>query len=478
MKQYLRLVFTALLLAGSLLAMTSVSSRAYAAPTAQSSCRLPGGTNTLHGAIDGANYTIAVPSNWNGTLVLYSHGYVPASSPLLNPAPDAPDQLTAAQLLQEGYALLGSSYSQNGWALQQAFHDDIALLNFFDQTCGHPARTLAWGDSMGGMITAGLVQLAPWRFAGALPMCGLLSGSVGLFNVQLDGLFAFNVLLANGSLQVVNFTNPLNELNQAEGILAAAQQTPQGRARIALFSALEDVPGWFTPTSPEPAPNDYAGQEANQYQAAQVDLFFDIVAMAEAEGRAGGNYSWNTGVDYFDQFQRSIDSQEVRALYQQARLNLKQELDTIQDAPRISANQNAVRYMEKYIIFNGELDIPVLSMHTTGDPLVFNQVEQAYASVVKAEGDVSLLRQVFVHRAGHCAFTPAENLTALHTLIQRLNSGRWLDTTDPDQMNQEANAYGPTYNTLPPATTVVPPAFITYHPAVFLRPFDARNLWL
>jgi pimeloyl-ACP methyl ester carboxylesterase len=475
MKRYMYPIFTILLLVGGLLAVTGTST-AHAAAMARSSCSLSSGTNTLQGTLGGANYTIAVPSHWNGTLALYSHGYVPASAPLLNPAPDAPDQLTAGKLLQEGYALAGSSYSQNGWALQQAFHDDIALLDYFDRTCGHPVRTVAWGDSMGGMITAGLVQLDPQRFAGALPMCGLLSGSIGLFNLQLDGLFAFNLLLANGSLQVVNFTDPTDELNQAEGILAASQQTPQGRARIALFSSLEDVPGWFTPTSPEPAPNDYATQEQNQYLAAQVDLFFDIVAMAEAEGRAGGNYSWNTGVNYFDQFRRSIDRQEVKALYQQAGLNLQQDLDVIQEAPRISADQSAVRYMEKYIIFNGDLDIPVLSMHTTGDPLVFNQVEQAYVSVVNAAGDASLLRQVFVHRAGHCAFTPAENLTAFHTLIRRLNTGRWFDMTDPDLMDQEANAYGPTYNVLPPSATVVPPAFTTYHPAVFLRPFDARKL--
>lgn len=103
---------------------------------------------------------------------------MPAFVPLLNPAPDAPDPLTEAELLREGYALAGSSYSQNGWALQQAFHDDFTLLNYFTQTCGHPVRTVAWGDSMGGMITAGLAQLDPRRFAGALPMRGLLSGSV------------------------------------------------------------------------------------------------------------------------------------------------------------------------------------------------------------------------------------------------------------------------------------------------------------
>ena len=41
---------------------------------------------------DGATYLIEVPSNWNGTLVLYSHGYVvPGSS---NPAVDVGDPIT------------------------------------------------------------------------------------------------------------------------------------------------------------------------------------------------------------------------------------------------------------------------------------------------------------------------------------------------------------------------------------------------
>src|SRR5579884_1674976 len=49
----------------------------------KSSC-VSSGTNTMQGQIDGANYTIAVPSNWNGTLFLYSHGYTPTSAPLAN----------------------------------------------------------------------------------------------------------------------------------------------------------------------------------------------------------------------------------------------------------------------------------------------------------------------------------------------------------------------------------------------------------
>src|SRR5260370_15045268 len=85
----------------------------------------------------------------------------------------------------------------------------------------------------------------------------------------------------------------------AEAILGAAQNTAQGRARLALVAALADVPGWFDPTSPEPARTDYATQQANQFLWLEfVDLPFQFAFRAELEFRAGGNPSFNTGVGY------------------------------------------------------------------------------------------------------------------------------------------------------------------------------------
>jgi pimeloyl-ACP methyl ester carboxylesterase len=276
-------------------------------------CVTPNSTNVLTGNIGGANYLIKVPSNWNGTLVLYSHGYVFPGNPLT--PEDAGDSLTEAALLQQGYALAGSSYSQNGWALQQAFHDQIALLNFFNATCGHPSRTIAWGHSLGGIITAGLVQLNPNRFAGALPMCGVLAGGIGTWNQALDSAYAFDVLLAGNALPIVHLpTDPTKKFNQAEAVLQSAQNTPQGKARIALIAALGDVPGWFTTGSPEPASTDFASQEVNQFTwESQVDFLFAFFARAELEARAGGNPSWNTGVNYRDQLNDSASGREVRA---------------------------------------------------------------------------------------------------------------------------------------------------------------------
>lgn len=437
---------------------------------ASSSCLGDAGANALTGSIDGAKYKIEVPANWNGTLVLYSHGYVFPGNPFV--ATDVGDPLTGAALLSQGYALAGSSYSAQGWALQQAFHDQIALLDFFDQTCGQPARTIAWGHSLGGIITAGLVQLNPGRFSAALPMCGVLAGGIGTWNQALDGAFAFDQLLAGGTLPIVNFTPQTigSDFNQAEGILAAAQQTPQGQARLALVAALGDTPGWFNSASPEPASNDFAAQEANQFLwDSQVDFPFLFFGRLELEGRAGGNPSWNTGVNYVNQLARSSDLQEVKTLYKQAGLSLEQDLDTLNNAPRIAADPGAVNYLSQFITFNGDINIPVLTMHTTGDGLVVNQDEQAYKSVVNSEGNGNLLRQIFVHRAGHCTFTPAETLAAFQTLINRLNTGEWGDSTNPALLNQEAAAFGSTFN-------VAPPAFLHFEPSGFLRPFDIHNL--
>ena len=119
------------------------------------------------------------------------------------------------------------------------------------------------------------------------------------WNTALDAAFAFKQLI-DPSVQVVNITNPGGNLAGAEAAAGAAQQTPQGRARLALAAALGDTPGWFTPLSPEPASNDFAGQEANQYLwDTQVDFPFIFAFRAELEARAGGNPSWNTGVNYF-----------------------------------------------------------------------------------------------------------------------------------------------------------------------------------
>ena len=432
-------------------------------------------TGTTPDSAGPSNYKIEVPSNWNGTLVLYSHGYSfgpPFGPPAPQAAPDAGDSTTHDWLLANGYAIAGSSYATTGWALQQAFQDQIAVLDVFKSKGYNATRTIAWGHSLGGMITAGLVQLFPNRFDAALPMCGVVAGGPGVWNQGLDSEFAFLTLQAPGAFRLSGFTAANVGANYAAAIGAfnGAQSTPQGRARIALSAALADVPGWFNPASAEPAANDYAAQEVNQLAwDNSPDLFFGFFGRYELELRAGGNFSWNTGVDYRVQLSHSTDRAEVMALYAAAGLDLNQDLDTLNAAPRISADPAAVNYLTNFITYNGNLGIPVLTLHTSGDGLVEVTDENAYASVVRSAGSNSLLRRVFVHRAGHCTFTPAETITAFKTLVNRLDTGRWENSTSPASMNAQATSLGSALN-------VAPASFIDFHPDQFLRPFDARDV--
>jgi len=414
-----------------------------------------------------------VPAHWNRTLFLYSHGYVvPGSS---NPAQDVGDPVTGTWLLSHGYALAGSSYSSTGWAIQQALPDQIATLGVFASKVGKPRHTVAWGHSLGGIITAGLIQRYPHRFSAALPMCGVLAGGVATWNAALDGAFAFQQLV-DPSVQITGITNPRANLQGAESVAAAAQATPQGKARVALAAALGDTPGWYTPLSPEPAASDFISQEANQFQwDANVDFPFIFAFRAELEARAGGNPSWNTGVNYFRQLANSANRREVHALYQAAGLSLRADLLTLNKAARVKADPSAVRYLAKYISFTGKITIPVLSMHTVGDGLVIPQNEQAYASVVRKAGRSFLLRQVFVSRAGHCAFTPGETITSVRRLLHRMRTGRWQDgALTPASMNKAAVALGPAYNIFLSSGKVVPvaPAFAAFQPSRYPRPFD------
>jgi hypothetical protein len=108
--------------------------------------------------------------------------------------------------------------------------------------------------------------------------------------------------------------------------------------------------------------------------------------------------------------------------------------------------------------------VPVLTMHTEGDGLVGNQNERAYRQVVDGAGNAEGLRELFIYRAGHCEFTPAEEITALQALVNRLDSGRWSGLQDT-HLNAVAQALGSTYNP-------VPPEFAQFKPDVFLRTYD------
>jgi hypothetical protein len=299
----------------------------------------------------------------------------------------------------------------------------------------------------------------------------VLAGGEATWNAGLDGAYAFKTLLApTSSLRLVNIIDPAANAQLATNMFDQASASPAGQARIALIAALGDLPGWFDPAGPEPAATDYAGQVAAQARwESQVDFAFEFQYRAELEQRAAGNPSWNTGVDYAHQLAISADRAEVAALYQAAGLDLAADLRALNSGPRIAADPTAAAYLKRNISFDGNISMPVLTMHTTGDGLVVVQNEAAYADAVKAAGKQDLLRQVFVHRAGHCAFSYAETIVLIQQMIQRLDTGQWDDAAlQPSALNAGAQALGDAYNEVG-GFFITPPAFANFAPSPYPR---------
>jgi pimeloyl-ACP methyl ester carboxylesterase len=361
-----------------------------------------------------------MPATWNGTLLLYGRGYAPTLS---DTAPETAPRGSKEWLLAHGYALAASSYSAAGWALAEAPGDQIDALDEFSRRFGAPRRTLAWGNSMGGLVSLAIAERFPGRVNGALPICGSVSGSLGMLNTALDGAFAFRTLLAPDSdIRLVNVDDDMRNGERVRRALEIALRTPQGRARVALAATLAQIPPWTDARATEPATHDYAAQAAEQFKGFAFGVFLPRV---DQERRAGGVYSWNTGVDYRRQLQRSGREAFVRALYAIAGLKLEADLATLNAAPRISADPRAVAYMRANFVPTGKLDVPVLTLQTIGDGATVPATHASLAAIVRAAGRTRQLAQLYVRGAGHCTLTLLEQIVALRVLERRLDAGRW-----------------------------------------------------
>ncbi|MEU9187416.1 hypothetical protein AB0D14_23330 [Streptomyces sp. NPDC048484] len=415
----------------------------------------------------GATYVMDVPAGWNGTVLLFSHGFRPKGSP--NPAQNVTDAATRDLLLKDGYALIGSSYATTGWAVEHAVPDQLATLDTFTDRFGAARRTLAWGQSYGGFVTTRIAEHHADRVDGTLSVCGLVHGGVANWNNTLDPVFALKALLApDASIPLADFPDQATATAAAgalSGVVTEAQNSADGRARIALAAALHNIPGWNDPSQPRPAPDDWTAQQANQYTAVRGLLATAAFSWRQdTETLAGGNSSWNTGVDYAKLLRGSSAYDEVKGLYKAAGRSLKDDLRTLNKAPRIKADQPAVDWMSRTSAFTGDLTKPQLTIHTTGDALVPVQTESAYLRAATAGGSRNLLRQAYVDNAGHCTFSPAEQLAALDTLEHRVDSGRWGDT-GADTLNSRAAQADP----------ATPARYTAYRPAAYPRPYDLAH---
>ncbi|WP_304523638.1 alpha/beta hydrolase [Actinocorallia sp. API 0066] len=408
----------------------------------------------------GATWVADVPEEWNGTAVLYAHGYGELT------ARSAPDDETKDRLLAEGYALVGSSYSGPSlWPLETAADDQFAALDALERRIGPARRTIALGLSMGGLVAARQAEDPRGKIDGVLTTCGLVAGAVTVNDVQLDGEYALSRLLLPGrDVPLVRYrddkqTKETTDLLQDAAV--KAQKTPRGRARLALAAALLNLPTWSQDAEDPPGPRDHAAQQEHQFRIlteGRIGQFTD--ARRQIELAAGGNSSGNRGVDYRAVLLRSATADQVHHLYRRAGLDLAADLAALTRDASVEPDPKAVRNLLNTSTPTGALKVPVLGIHTTADDIVPVGHAHWYAARVTTAGHAPDLHQAFVRAPGHCAFQPQETIAALHALEHRLTTGTW-STATPESLNTAVKKTGgtPRYTpfTPPPLTRTPTP---------------------
>ena len=362
----------------------------------------------LTGALDGAPYRIVVPDNWNGTLVVHAHGYRDAAD---HPgevddrsAPAAPVAALEPALLAMGYAVAGSAYKTNGWAVQDGITDTKALAAYFRDTVGKPARTLLWGFSMGSVVTFDIAEHGAGQFDGYLPACAVGAGSPRAW----DGAGVLSAAYAAAFGWPTSWGTPAdvrNDLDFETEVFPKMLGEISNLANWGKFEFMRLVSG-AAPSSSPPPPTSWMFQ----------NMFFATEARGELERRAAGPVVQNLTHTY----SLSTADKGYLALFG---VNADALLATMNAGRTVSAPASARKYLERNAEYKGNIKRPVLTLHTQTDALVPPSHESAYAATVAGAGRSDLLVQAFTNGNDHCAFTGSQLVTALGALDNWVATG-------------------------------------------------------
>jgi pimeloyl-ACP methyl ester carboxylesterase len=333
------------------------------------------GAEAHFGRLGGSIYQIEVPDDWNGRLVLYIHGYH-AFAPTLTV--DQPS--IRGYLIRNGFAWGASSFSSNSLVPGLAADETAALWDLFVQEFGQPELTYVTGHSMGGGGTAISAERYPDRYDGALGLCGIAGNTPEI-------AFLGDWLVAGAFVAGVT---------QAEFDPAAAVDLVETR----ILPALED------PSLHE------------QFKAMVIDLTggprpFDDEGFLRMESA-----NWQSGAQIVGG--GVFDNQET--VY---------ELGPLSGVSSEEFNASAIRVaggsvLESFVAgqdITGDVQMPLLTVHTTGDLFVPIHEEQLLRSKVEAAGKGDLLVQRAVRAPGHCGFIDAEWESGLEALIDWVENG-------------------------------------------------------
>lgn len=395
---------------GSLLLLTLVP----AAPVTQANA--PIGPLDLSGELHGAPYRIRVPENWNGTLLVFAHGYRdkadhPGEIDNRN-ADIAPSAALEAPLLAQGFALAGTAFKDNGWAIGDAILDAKNLAVFFRGEIAKPDHTIFWAASVGTVAALKSMEQFNGVFDGSLCLCAVGAGATRIWDNGLALYLAYDVVFGVpplwGTVGEVR-----NDLDFETEVAAKLVPEISNIANFPKFEFIRLVAG--TPgrgITPPPPPQFFPTWVL-------TDMFFLTEARSELQRRAGGPYVQNLDQSY------SLSAAERTYLMGLgvpgavidgwlAAMNARRD---------IQADTSARNYVRNNTDYNGKIRNPVLTMHTIVDPLVTVTNENAYAATVSAQNREELLFQTFTSGIGHCNFTGPQILTAVGAIDAWVRTG-------------------------------------------------------
>lgn len=370
----------------------------------------------LSGEIHGAPYRIMVPAQWNGTLLVFAHGYRDkADHPgeVDNRTADlAPSAALIAPLLAQGYALAGSAFKENGFAIEDGIQDMKNLTVFFRETVAKPERTVLWAVSLGTIIGFKSMEQFGGIYDGALCMCGVGAGATRIWDNGVPIYLAYDVVFGVPSPwgTVGEVRNDLDFDTEVLAKLVPEISNPANFPRFEFIRLVGGTPGQGI--MPPPPPAFYPGWVI-------TDFFFLTEARAELQRRAGGPFVQNIDQNY------SLTASEKAYLSALglpgavvdgwlAQMNARRN---IQAAPR------ARNYVRNNTDYSGNIRHPILTMHTIIDPLVVVANESAYAELNATRGKDGLLFQTYTTGVGHCSFTGPQLLTAVAAIDFWVSTG-------------------------------------------------------
>lgn len=367
-------------------------------------------------------YRVEVPANWNGELVMYTHGYAGEGNVL-----GANDSAIRRHLIQNGYAWAAAGYSKNSYDVRAGLEDTNKLALAFSSITGKPAptRTYIIGHSMGGHIAAAALEeetLATAqnkvRYDGAVPMCGVMAETEMFNYAAAQGLAALTLSGVNGALPAALTARQRYQMLLDTSFNPASVKLPVHQA---LFDNFPNT--GFTPKGTAGAA--YAAVVKNMTGGTRP--LFDV-GLSYGGSYVGGTYA-NFGVDGSltglltrygldtTQITYSIDGDAAAT----AALNA--------GAPRVSAdaNYNPLRRdgLRWVPLTSGRIYAPMVTIHTLGDLFVPFSMQQVYRNRVTAAGPARADRLVqrAIRGVSHCDFTNAEMQAAFDDMVKWVKQG-------------------------------------------------------